>query len=194
MLGVLGKGAPLKTATSMVLGLFNLLQIFWQLCLIELLGNLTGLRLLRLRFKGYFGDYLSGYLSHGEKVPLEKTSKYYIGLKHQKMTFGERGWVWKCPCSQVNDLLFPELPFYVLLCAKCCFISWNCFFVSQKYFFIPQKLPIVLQNCPLVFLTYFLFFYCVYLFARMLIVPFPSFCSELLREIIFALLLFCFLL
>ena len=34
--------------SSMVLGLLNQLQIFWQLCLIELLGLLTGLGLLEL--------------------------------------------------------------------------------------------------------------------------------------------------
>ena len=34
--------------SSMVLGLLDQLQIFWQLCLIELLGLLTGLGLLEL--------------------------------------------------------------------------------------------------------------------------------------------------
>ena len=121
-------------------------------------------------------------------MPLKTFLKFYFGLKQPKMTIPEGGVRLQGPLSSSqcpllrpkNVLLFPELPFYFQ----------NCFFIFQYWSFIFQKCPFVSWNCPL-------FIYCVGLFPRMFFSPANctfSLSSELLREIIFAMLLFCFLL
>ena len=63
--------------------------------------------------------------------------------------------------------------------------------------FVFQKCPFVFQSCLLVFQKCLCLYYCARLFPRMLLSPadcnFSSSWSELFKEIIFALLLFCFL-
>ena len=118
--------------------------------------------------------------------------EFYFGLKYQKMTLTEGGASCECPCLQVNA------PFYIL---KVSFYSWNCPFIFQNCPFVSRNSPVVfqkcpfLQNCPLVFHKYLLFIYCARLFQEYFFsadFSFSSSCSQLLRQIIFALLLFRF--
>ena len=108
---------------------------------------------------------------------------------------------------------FPKMPFYSQNCSfifqNCSFIFQNrpfvsfnrpfifqkCPFVLKKFLFILQKCLIVFQNYHLVFQKC-LFLFTIHVFFQECFFPadftFSSTCSELLREIIFALLLFCF--
>ena len=81
--------------------------------------------------------------------------------------------VCECPCPQVKvPFYIPKNPFYSHNCPfifqRCPFVSWNCCFAFQKCLFYFSK--IFPTDCT-----------------------FSSSCSEPFREIIFALLLFCFL-
>ena len=121
----------------------------------------------------------------------------FFGLKHPKMTTPERvggvgggvgGTFQKCSFSQNCSFIFQKYPL----------ASWNYPFVFQKGIFIFEKCCIVFQNFPLAFQRCLLSFHCCLSFSKNTFFPtdctFSSSCSELLREIIFALLLFCFLL
>ena len=142
-------------------------------------------------------------------MPLEKILKFYFGLKHPKMTTLEGGGRLLVPLP----FYFPKMPFYSQNCSfifqNCSFIFQNrpfvsfnrpfifqkCPFVFKKFLFILQKCLIVFQNYDLVFQKCF-FLFTVHVFFQECFFPadftFSSTCSELLREIIFALLLFCF--
>ena len=87
----------------------------------------------------------------------------------------------KMPFCSRTDFFFPEVPFRFLEFLFCfpevSFFSQNCFFNSQKH-------PLVFEKCLLLI-------HCASLLPVMLFSSWFTFssCSELLREIIFALLL-----
>ena len=60
----------------MVFGLLNQLQIFWQFCLLELLGILTGLGLLQLKYLIY-------------PRPFDRV--WHAGLLHKLKSYGILG-------------------------------------------------------------------------------------------------------
>ena len=98
-------------------------------------------------------------------------------------------------------LYFPELPIYFpegpfsFLELPFCFLKVPFYFALPFYFSKIPSFPKKTQNCSLVFQKYLLFIYSVHLFPRVFFSPDCTFslpCIELLKEIIFALLLFCF--
>ena len=98
-------------------------------------------------------------------------------------------------------LYFPELPVYFsegpfsFLGLPFCFPKVPFYFALLFYFSKIPSFPKKIQNCSLVFQKYLLFIYCVRLFPRVFFFPdfiFSSPCTEVLKEMIFALLLFCF--
>ena len=100
-----------------------------------------------------------------------------------------------------NTLSFLELPFYfpeLLFCfleLPFCFIELPFCFPEVSFYFI--RMPYCFPELRFSFPEVSFFVYCARLYPRMLFLAnysLSSSCSELLRQIIFALLLFCFLL
>ena len=124
-------------------------------------------------------------MTHGKKL------RFCPGLKDSKMITPARGGeVASTLSSRQRVLLLPLLLLTPFIFQKRLLFSRRTFLISLKY-------PIVFQKCPLVLQKCLHFIYCERLFSRMLFFPadstFSLFSSELLREVIFA-LLFCFLL
>ena len=94
-----------------------------------------------------------------------------------------------------NALLFPELPFYFQLMLLC-FLEFPFCFPEVPFHF--SKIPCCFLELSFVYQKCLIFIFYAHLFPRMIFFPvddtFSLSHSELLREIIFALLLFCFLL
>ena len=118
-------------------------------------------------------------------MPLEKFLKVYFCLKQVPLSSSQ------CALLLPKTQKRPFTPRFALV-----FSSSEVLF-PRKAFLISQKCPIVFQNCSLVFQKSFLFIYYMHLFPKSFFsadCTFSLSCSELLREMIFALILFSFLL
>ena len=156
-------------------------------------------------------------------MPLEKYLKFYFGLKYSKGNIPEGKWG-EAPSVfrsiyvlfSKNSLLFPWLSFYFPELSfyfpgpldtghKLTYIRrseddldvfWTSY-VRSIYVLCPGwKPPFVFQNCPLVVQECLLFIYCARFFQEHFFAVDCTFASssELLRETVYVLLLFCFLL
>ena len=161
---------------------------------------------------------MSGFLTHGKKGHLKNFFEIFLWLEASKIDqsivvgwdrdWGRWGCDCKCPRPQVNvPFYFIKMPFYSQNCPfifqNCSFIFKYCLFLSWNHPFV-FKVPFHFSKMVFCFpelsfsiseMLYFYllftsfskkdFFLCDYIFSLS--------CSKLLREIIIALLLFCFL-
>ena len=139
-------------------------------------------------------------------MPLEKFLKFHFGLKHPKMS-GDSGC--NCLCPQVNcpfisqeysfisriALLFSRIAF---LFPGIALLFHRIALLFSRSFFLFHKNALLFSRIALQFSRSVVFLSIVHVFIQecffLANYSLSSSCSELLRQIIFALLLFCFLL
>ena len=145
--------------SSLVLGLFDQLKIFWQLYLIELLGLLTGLELLEL-WHLIYPRLLTGFgmLVFFTNLSLMEFQVRYLALFLLFSVIDSFKWFWMGSLHKNIQLMleFLKVPFlflhfsYYTLMSPLMIFFWYCYLCWWYYslFSVRSGIPLFLLNSP----------------------------------------------